>query len=251
MCRNEGLTAGLPTLVMIPGTLCDKRLFETQRLKLRGQANVVLVDYSRLSCRHTWAVELLKTLPGKFSLAGFSLGGIWALELMRLAPHRIDRVALIASNAQGASPRGKRRSKAMHRRWLEAGAASIVDASMPAYFHSVRARHKHQTLIASMAMNTRTPAALAQFEWAGHRKDGHQSLSNFSGPLLIVSGGQDRICPKPWQKSMVTAQPTAIWVELPRVGHFLPLEAPAKVYHLLSQWMARPVGSDIHEASNS
>lgn len=240
MSAGDRVSACLPTLVIIPGTLCDKRLFEVQRRKLRGLAHVVLVEYTQLTCVGSWARELLTTLPDKFSLAGFSLGGIWALEILRLAPHRVDRLALIASNAQAASARGKRRSRAMRRQWTQAGASSLVRPLMNAYFHSIRAKQKYQGLIESMAVQTQTPSALAQFEWAANRPDGHQNLSRFAGPVLIVSGAKDAICQKSWQQSMLYAHPTATWVELPRVGHFLPLEAPAKLHAHLLRWMLNP-----------
>ena len=93
---------------MLAGTLCDERVFARQRRALRGVARQVLVDYSRLGLVQQWASRLLRQLPPKFSVAGFSLGGLWALELLRQAPQRIELVAMIASNAQGASAPGRR-----------------------------------------------------------------------------------------------------------------------------------------------
>jgi len=101
--------SALPCLVMLAGTLCDERVFARQRRALRGVARLVLVDYSRLGLVQQWASRLLRQLPPKFSVAGFSLGGRWALELLRQAPRRIERVAMIASNAQGASAPGRRK----------------------------------------------------------------------------------------------------------------------------------------------
>ena len=111
------MAKGLPTLVMLPGTLCDSRIFQRQKRALRGLADVRLVDYKHLKLGQTWLTQLLKSLPEKFSVAGFSLGGIWALELLRQAPERIERLAMLASNAQADSPKGRRNSRRLKRLW--------------------------------------------------------------------------------------------------------------------------------------
>jgi pimeloyl-ACP methyl ester carboxylesterase len=102
------------SLVMIPGTLCDERIFAQQAKYLRRHCNVILVNYKDLRSLKDWPKHLLSKLPLNFSVLGFSLGGIWALELLRQEPQRINRIALIASNAEAyiQSPRSKRILKA-------------------------------------------------------------------------------------------------------------------------------------------
>lgn len=231
----------LPCLVMIPGTLCDQRLFKVQKLKLRGRANVILVDYKSMGCLQTWAGELLKRLPLHFSLAGFSLGGLWALELLKQAPHRVDRLAMIASNARGASQRGRKKCQKMHRNWRAFGPSAVILPVMSSYFHNLRLARKNAKLIEAMAVNTCSPDAYTQFAWAGQRPDSHAALTAFDGPVLLVSGEHDPICPRSWQQSMVASSPQARWVELPRIGHFVPLEAPSRLGQLLAQWLLQPV----------
>ena len=239
--RPPAQASELPCLVMIPGTLCDQRLFAIQKRKLRGCAHVILVDYKAMGSLSSWAPALLKRLPPRFSLAGFSLGGLWALELMRLAPHRVERLALIASNARAASPRGRQNCQKMRRQWKAFGPKAVVQAAMPSYFHNPRRAQQQAGLIESMAAHTRTPDAYTQFAWAGSRPNNHAILAAFGGPVLLVSGQKDPICPRAWQQAMVVAAPHARWVELPRVGHFVPLEAPARLSHLLAQWLLQPV----------
>jgi pimeloyl-ACP methyl ester carboxylesterase len=69
------------------------------------------------------------------------------------------------------------------------------------------------------------------------RPDSLPALHGFDGPLLLVSGEHDRLCPPAWQQEMLQAQPAARWVELPRVGHFVPLEAPGRLSLALRQWL--------------
>ena len=232
---------GLPTLVMLPGTLCDHRVFRTQRRALRGIADVRVLDYHALSHAEQWVPRLLKDLPPRFSVAGFSLGGLWALELLRRAPRRIERIAMISSNAQPASAPGRRKSAWLWKMWRDRGPGVVARHVKPAYFHHEQARRRHAVLVHDMAMRTSRKAAMAEFRWAAARPDGHADLSAFDGPLLLVSGAKDRLCPPHWQRAMLVAQPAAIWLELPRVGHFLPLEAGARLNHALLAWMKNPI----------
>ena len=227
----------LPTLLMLPGSLCDARVFGGQLRSLRGGSRPILADYRRLRAGTRWLDALLADLPARFSVAGFSLGGLWALEMLRRAPQRIERMALIASNAQPASDRIRRRSERLWRQWCSRGPETVVQQLKPAYFHHKSLRQKHAPVIRDMALRTPSRAAAAEFSWAAHRPAGHHLLADFRGPLLLVSGERDRLCPPAWQQAILQAQPAARWVCLPRVGHFVPLEAPAALRDALLQWM--------------
>jgi pimeloyl-ACP methyl ester carboxylesterase len=226
-----------PTVVMIPGTLCDERVFDRQKRALRGLADVLVLDYRKLDCLEVWAPKVLRSLPPRFSLAGFSLGGLWALELLRLAPERVERLAMIASNAQAANATGKRKSARLRHLWCVQGPSAVARQVKPAYFHHERCRRQHASLIHDMAIKTSRKAAFAEFAWAAMRPDGRAALTSFGGHVLLVSGARDRLCPPLWQRAMLAAQPHATWLELPRVGHFIPLEAGARLNQALLGWM--------------
>jgi pimeloyl-ACP methyl ester carboxylesterase len=227
----------LPTLLMLPGSLCDARVFDAQSRSLRRGFSPILADYRKLQAGTQWVDALLADMPPRFSVAGFSLGGLWALEMLRRAPQRIERMALIASNAQSASERTRRSSKRLWRQWCSRGPEAVVQQLKPAYFHHQSMRRKHAPVIRDMALRTPRRAVAAEFSWAAHRPAGHHLLADFRGPLLLVSGERDRLCPPAWQQAILQAQPAARWVCLPRVGHFVPLEAPAALRDALLQWM--------------
>lgn len=236
---RKGRQMTRPTLVMIPGTLCDARVFKRQKMALRGIANIKVIEYHGLVDTDQWASALLRTLPAKFSVAGFSLGGLWALELLRRAPQRIERVAMVASNAQGASDAGRRNSARQKRTWCRQGPEQIVSQVMPRYFYHKQQSRRHERLVRDMALGTGRKAAFAQFAFAARRPDGHAALSAFEGPLLVVSGAKDRLCPPNWQRAMVASQAKAQWLEFPRVGHFVPLEASSRLTNALLQWLQK------------
>jgi len=226
-----------PTLLLLPGTLCDARIFWHQRRALRDVADLRALDYAGLDRSGAWLDRLLGELPEQFSVAGFSLGGLWALELLRRAPQRVQRLALIASNARPASGRARRRSASQWRILQREGAAAVARGAKPAYFHHPSQRQRHGPLVRAMADGTPRQVARAEFAWAATRPDSLPALHDFAGPLLLVSGEHDRLCPAAWQREMLQAQPAARWLELPRVGHFVPLEAPGRLSLALRQWL--------------
>ena len=235
--------SALPCLVMIPGTLCDARIFARQRRALRGLADVRMIGYDDLAPTRNWAEDLMARLPQRFSVVGFSLGGLWALELLRQAPQRIERIAMVASNAHGASSAGRRKSAWLWKMWRAFGPGVVVRHVKPGYFHHERQRQRHATLVHDMAVRTGRKAAFAEFAWAAARPDGRADLARFQGPLLLVSGAQDRLCTPTMQRVMLQAQPRAHWLELPRVGHFVPLEAGARLGDALRLWIVQPVAT--------
>ena len=231
------LAPPLPYLLLLPGTLCDERMFARQARALRFCAVVHCANYTQLRDVDRWIRRLLASLPPTFSVAGFSLGGLLALEMLRRAPERIDRLALIASNAQAASPTGKRRSAWLHKLHLARGAAVVAKHVKPAYFHHEAKRRKYEQLVLRMAVQTPQRSAFAQFDWAAQRPDGFAALRAFTGPVVVVGGVQDRLCPPRWQRAMQQAQPAATLLHLPRCGHFVPLESPAQLNHALIRWL--------------
>jgi len=233
--------SALPWLVLIPGTLCDRRLFAAQARALRGQARIRCVDLHGLRDDvSAWAERLLRQLPPHFSLGGFSLGGLLALELLRQAPERIERLALVASNAEPASRRAQRRSRQQRTAWRDGGAEAVVDRLMPVYLPVRRQRARHAQLIHRMAGATPDTAARAQFAWAALRPSGHAAMAAHATPLLVVSGADDALCPRTQQQRLLATRPDARWLELRRCGHFIPLERPRQLSRLLAQWLAAP-----------
>jgi len=237
--RAPAHASRLPTVIMIPGTLCDARMFVRQKRALRGLADVRMIGYDKLRPTCDWADMVLAQLPARFSIVGFSLGGLWALELIRRAPHRVERLAMVASNALGASVVGRRKSAWLWKMWRALGPGAVARHVKPDYFHHTRQRLRHASLVHDMAMRTGRAAAVSEFRWAASRPDGSATLAAFQGPVLLVSGAMDRLCTPAMQMAMVRAQPRAHWVELPRVGHFVPLEAGARLADALRHWLVR------------
>lgn len=230
-------------LVMIPGTLCDERIFALQAKYLRRRCNVILVNYKDLRSLKDWPKKLLSKLPLNFSLLGFSLVGIWVLELLRLEPQRINRIALVASNAEAASKVGTLRSKKMWATWKINGPKSVIDEASKQYFHHDLDLIKHLPLLENMAQKTKSHVAKMTFEWAAKRPSGHAVISHYERPILLVSGEKDTMCTKETQIKIAQNNSFAEWIVLPRCGHFIPLEHPKKLNQFLENWLNTPTSN--------
>ena len=232
----------LPILVLIPGTLCDQRVFVRQVRALRMHARIQCVSYRQFDWKGNWAAKLLQSLPERFALAGFSLGGLVALELLRQAPERIERLALIASNAEPAGDVAQKRGAFLNRIWATKGARAVLRQCKPAFFHQPACRSQYAGLLLDMALQTSSRTAKGEFAWAALRPSAYGVLAEFAGPVLIASGANDRLCPPALQQRMAIAQPSARWCEFSRCGHFVPLEAPGKLCQAMQHWLTDSFG---------
>ncbi len=109
-----------PTLLLLPGTLCDARIFRHQCRALRDVADLRALDYAGLDRSGVWLDRLLGELPEQFSIAGFSLGGLWALELLRRAPQRVQPGPPVGVPAAAAPASGVSGSARVRRPWRAA-----------------------------------------------------------------------------------------------------------------------------------
>src|SRR5215208_1221217 len=88
------------TLVLVPGLNCTARLFEPQVAALGAGREILVADHARDDTVATIARRLLDRAPERFALAGLSMGGYIALEVMHQAPERVARLALLDTNAR-------------------------------------------------------------------------------------------------------------------------------------------------------
>src|ERR1700677_3773398 len=94
----------MQSLVLIPGLLCDRRLWNSQIVGLSNSAEVLVADIAKQNTVSEMAAAVVEKAPEHFSLAGFSLGSQVALEIMRTSPHRVDRLALLSATRGGLLP---------------------------------------------------------------------------------------------------------------------------------------------------
>jgi pimeloyl-ACP methyl ester carboxylesterase len=230
-------------LIVLPGTLCDHRLFAAVTRRLRPAVCVHVARWRELFGRITpaWCEG-----DEPLNLLGFSLGGIWALERMtqsaclaadRLPP--VARLAMLGSNAEAASAPIQRRVRAQSRLLARGGTAAMARAAKAHYF-ARRPRPWQARLVVQMARATPRGLARRQLALAARRTDGLEAFRTFPGPVAVLYGTRDRLCPPPLQRRLQTARPDALTKAMDRCGHMIPLEAPGRLALAIRRWLAQP-----------
>lgn len=234
-------SVALPPLVLLPGTLCDERVFAPLLVGLRQtfpqlDATVLLTthcDTMRAAAEHVLAVA-----PQHFALLGFSLGGIIALEAALLAPERVLGLALLNVNAAPtpANLHPQRRDAVTQARAL--GHAQYVRDELWAKYVAPTSQQDLdlQHLIAAMAHDLGHTAFHHQTEAALTRRDYRPLLSTLTIPTLVQAGELDLICPADAQHQLASAMPNAQFTLVPNAGHFALLEQQDTVATSVAAW---------------
>lgn len=217
--------AAAAPLVMLPGTLCDERLFSPLLDELNVAASILPIEGA--STASAMASIVLASAPPKFSLCGFSLGAIVALAVVAEAPERVERLALIGCNPGALDPKA-RAARA------ELDQQDFVAASSPPSDLPLR------RLVDNMADATSAEAYASQTLMTLARPDRRDQLSWIDVPTLVICGERDPICPATLSKQIAGAVPGARLVLVPGAGHYVTLERPEIVAAELSAWLATP-----------
>lgn len=217
-------------LVLLHGTLCDARVFAPLLARLPGvEAIVPALDGAETT--PAAAERLLSALPDRFALAGFSLGGIVALELVARAPHRVTRLALFGTTARPDPPgRHALRRAAVARAAAQGLERFVLEELWPSYVADAgRADPATRALIGTMAANLGLDAFHRHSEMAIHRADSRPRLAAVVVPTLVLCGAEDRACPPALHQEIAASIPGARLVMVAGAGHFAILEQPDAV----------------------
>jgi pimeloyl-ACP methyl ester carboxylesterase/predicted ester cyclase len=225
---DEATTLPLP-LVLLPGTLCDERLFAPllERLPARFAKVLPIRDAEPAAA----AQAVLEQAPRRFALLGFSLGGLVALEIALQAPDRVAGLAMVSSNARARAQDALQRPADP----LEALTASWPDCVGP----EGRANTVLRQTLEQMALDTGRDVFAAQEQLVRSRSDKRGRLCALCMPVLVLAGAEDRACPPAMQHEMAEALLDAEVALLEGVGHFAPLEAPDAVAAHVATWLGR------------
>jgi pimeloyl-ACP methyl ester carboxylesterase len=227
-------------LVLIPGLLCDERLFAAQRgvLEAAGVAASV-ADVTRDESVTDMAISVLTAAPpGRFALAGLSLGGYVALEVVRQAPDRVSRLALLDTQARADTEEAKARRRGLMELAERGEFRGVTSRLLPLLVHADRLGDAALTgTVQAMAEAVGRDAFLRQQRAIMGRPDSRPSLAEVAVPTLVLAGREDAITPPELQHEMAAAVPRATLVLLPRCGHLSTLERPDAVTRQLLAWL--------------
>ncbi len=230
------MTEKIP-LLLLPGLLNDAELWREQIAALSDIADCHVGDQTQGDTMQAVVDQVLADAPPRFALAGFSLGGFVAQQILRTAPERVLRLALIDTSIHADSPEraAQRRSQQASVR-LPGAFHGFGDKLMRSYIDA--SRLDDYVLVQRVRdMTARLGAAVFLRQSALERTDGHDVLSAYRDPLLIVCGANDRITPPAISEEMHALVPPSTLVMIPDCGHLAPMEQPEAVNAAMREWL--------------
>ncbi len=234
----------LQNVLLLPGLLDDKAMWRHQIDGLSDIANPIaldLVNHDSISESAEW---VLSQAPDTFALAGFSMGGYVAFEIMRRAPERVSRLALIDTSARPDTPERATERKTLIARAEAGHYADMVDEVIPKVLHPSRADdHELVNAIREMAMRIGADAYIRQQKLIMSRPDSRNDLAGIVCPSIVVCGREDTLTPPGLSDEMAEGIPVADLFLVDECNHYAPMEQPTVVTDILRQWLAGKAGA--------
>ena len=226
-----------PNLLFLPGLLEDADGFQPL-VEGQPQVTISFADLTRSDSMAALARDALEQAPaGTFALAGHSMGGYVALEVMRQAPERVERLALLCTNARPDSPE----STANRRRLLalaERDFPAVAEALMPKLLTPGHLEDAALTgTIREMALAVGKEAFRRQQEAIIARIDSRPYLKDIRCPTRVIAGRDDQLMPVEILKELADGIPGARLTVIEDCGHMAAIEQPARVLEAFVGWL--------------
>jgi pimeloyl-ACP methyl ester carboxylesterase len=233
-------------LLLVPGVLCSPRLFAAQVAALDGQADIVVPDWRRapLSIWDSWesaARWVVDQMPAeKFALAGLSLGGMLAVEIMQFAAQRVTKLALLDTGMRSQSEAERAVRRARIRLADEGRFELVLGMQMTRFIPAYRLPDK-ALVDAVMAMCSEIGVEIykRQEELAAIRVDRRPDLPRIQCPTTVVCGRDDAATPLFLSEEIAKAIPAASLAVIEQCGHLVTMEKPEETNLILKTWLER------------
>ena len=225
-------------ILLIPGLTATPRFYEPLVPALWGFGPVTVANHTLDDSMAAIARRILASAPPRFALAGHSMGGYIALELMRQAGERVTKLALLDTAARADTPEQTERRRQQIAIAAGGKMQAVVDLQFPNLVHpSRRADQALRRACDLMAEETGPGAFVRQQTAIIGRPDSRPSLGAIRCPTLVLVGEQDAVTPLDRSQEMAAAIPGARLVVVPDCGHMCVLEQPARVAAELAAWL--------------
>jgi pimeloyl-ACP methyl ester carboxylesterase len=229
--------SSLPT-VLVPGLNCSARLYAAQMPMLWRFGPVIAAAHTRDDTIAAISRHILGDAPPRFALCGLSMGGYIALEIVRQAPDRVDRLALLDTNARDDSPEAQEKRRANIALAESGRFDEAIELVWPLLVH--RDRHNDAALKqihVAMCHDVGAEAYVRQQRAILTRVDSRPLLGAIRCPTLVLVGEQDELTPPFLSEEMAAGIAGAKLVKVPHCGHLSTLEQPDAVNAALAEWM--------------
>jgi pimeloyl-ACP methyl ester carboxylesterase len=225
-------------LVLVPGLLCTEALWAPQIAALSDIANCTIADHTRHDSIVDIAGSILAAAPERFALAGLSMGGYIAYEIVRQAPERVERLALLDTGSRADTPERTASRRDLLANAEREGVCRAQELLLPALIHSARLSDKPLVdTILQMAVDTGLEAFRRQEEALIGRPDNLPFLASIRCPTLVLVGQEDALTPVDTARVIADGIAGARLVIIPDCGHLSTLERPEAVNRALRAWL--------------
>jgi pimeloyl-ACP methyl ester carboxylesterase len=227
-------------LVLLPGLLCTAALWNAQRAALCGTADVFVAALTGEDSMAGMAETVLASAPDRFALAGLSMGGYVALEVMRRAPGRVTKLALLDTSARADDPARTAEREELLALARQGAFDAVLRRLLPLLIHPDRLAGDPALCeaVRGMAREVGPEAYLRQMKAIMGRPDSRRGLPEIRCPTLVLCGAEDARTPPELHEEMAASIPDARLVVVPHCGHLSTMERPDAVNAALSAWLA-------------
>ncbi|HWF11949.1 MAG TPA: alpha/beta fold hydrolase [Bryobacteraceae bacterium] len=224
-----------PAVFLLPGLLCDEFIWRDQTGAFGRFADVIIPDFRNIDSIGAMADAALSRAPAKFSVAGHSMGARAALEMVRRAPDRIERLALLDTGIHPRGPAEEGKRGALVDLARRQGMAAMAAEWLPPMLHPA-----HLSLLGpltEMVLGSTPDSFAAQQRALLDRPNAREVLPMIRCPTLVLCGREDQWSPVPQHEEIAAAIPGSKLVIVDECGHMSPAEQPAEVTKALLEWM--------------
>ncbi|MCR5872732.1 alpha/beta hydrolase [Phenylobacterium sp. J426] len=224
-------------VVLVTGQLLTHEVWGESLPALQAGHEVMLADHTRDDSIGGMAERLLAAAPAQFDLIGQAMGGFVAFEVLRRAPERVRRLALLTTLAPNDGPAQTKRRMGYIRLVEDGRYADVVEERIPILVHPARREDRPLLgIVRRMAEDTGAETFLIQQRAIMSRADSRPGLGQIRCPTLVVWGRQDGITTEQHATEIAAGIPGATLETIEDCGHLTTLEKPATTARLLAEW---------------
>jgi len=218
--------------------MCDARLFQPQIAAFSGEMPIMAMPLIGENTIEGLAQSILRNAPPRFALAGLSMGGIVAMEIVRQAPDRVTRLALLDTNPKAETPEASAKREPQKQAARDGRLRAVmVDEMKPNYLVDGPNKPVILQLCMDMAEDLGPDVFIAQSDALASRADQQDTLRSVTVPTLVLCGRDDIPCPLDRHELMYDLVPNAHLAIIDGAGHLPTLEQPERTNKALRQWM--------------
>ncbi len=232
-------SARRPVLYLLPGLLCDGSIFAAQREGLADLCEVRSPHFRGLDSIDAMAQRVLAEAPERFALAGFSMAGRVALQIMALAPERVERLCVFDTGVKPPAPGEAQRRQVLVDLAYREGMLALADAWLPPMLApSSRGNAAITSPLVEMICRSTPDDHALQIKALLSRPDARPVLKKIKCPTLVLCGALDEWAPPAQHREIADAIPGAKLEVIDGAGHFVSVEQPAAFTRALRDFMS-------------